>query len=109
LVERCVEAAGDGSFSLLVQVQPQASVPTIGPVDEWRARLRVAVRAPARDGDANASLVAAIATALGLASSSVRIESGGQNRLKRLRIHGIDIDSATTILNRIIKEEHQDE
>ena len=104
LVERCVEAAADGSFSLLIQAQPQARVAMIGPVDKWRGRLRVAVRAPASDGDANAALIAAVATALGVASSSIRIESGGKNRLKRLRVQGIDIDSAVTILNRIIEE-----
>ena len=109
MVERCIEAAGDGSLFLLVHVQPQSRLPNIGPVDEWRRRLQVAVRAPARDGDANAALVAAVAAGLGLPSSSIRIVSGSKNRSKRLRIYGIGVDTAVTILNGIIEEANGNE
>ncbi len=98
VVERCLEESPDGSLCLLVHVQPGASAVNVGPVDEWRGRLRVAVSAPARDGDANAALIDVIARLLGLEGSAVRIESGAKDRRKRLRLEGIEFDEALALL-----------
>ena len=51
--------------------------------------LRVAVRARAERGKANAALVKVMAKAAGVAPSSVEIVSGGTSRRKRVKIEGV--------------------
>ncbi|MBX3478177.1 MAG: DUF167 domain-containing protein [Brevundimonas sp.] len=78
---------------LFVKLQPGASADRIEGWEtdpEGRPVLKVRVRARPVDGAANAALVRLLALALGVARSSVTLERGGQSRLKRLSIAGLD-------------------
>ncbi|HEY7301671.1 MAG TPA: DUF167 family protein [Xanthobacteraceae bacterium] len=50
--------------------------------------LKARVRAPAREGEANAALVKLLAGALGVAARDVVLVSGATTRIKRLKIAG---------------------
>jgi uncharacterized protein YggU (UPF0235/DUF167 family) len=73
-----------------VKAQPKARRPGIGGtvpgVDG--PRLRLAVTEAAEDGRANRAVCAALAEALGLASSAVTLLQGAHSREKLLRIAG---------------------
>jgi hypothetical protein len=64
-------------------------------VDGWSANeagrpiLRLRVSAAPVDGQANASVVALIAKALGVPRSSVRVVAGETARVKRLEVDGV--------------------
>lgn len=78
---------------LFVKLQPGASADRIEGWEadpEGRPVLKVRVRARPVDGAANTALVRLLAQALGVARSGVTLERGGQSRLKRLSIAGLD-------------------
>lgn len=78
---------------LFVKLQPGASTDRI---EGWQADpegrpvLKVRVRARPVDGQANAALIALVAEALDLPRADVTLARGGQSRLKRLSVVGLD-------------------
>lgn len=54
--------------------------------------LRVLVRAPAHDGEANEAVVALLAKRLGVARAGVRILRGRTGRRKLVEIQGVGLD-----------------
>lgn len=74
---------------IAIRVTARSAKPGIG---NWRTDpggrpfLDVSVAAAPTDGSANAEVVKLIATALGVAKSSVRIVSGATARLKRIEV-----------------------
>ena len=76
---------------LTVRVQPKAASDRL---DGWAADeagrpfLKLRVRALPAEGAANLAVEALVANALGLPKSSVRVVTGGKNRLKALEIEG---------------------
>lgn len=78
---------------LFVKLQPGASADRIEGWDadpEGRPVLKVRVRARPVDGAANAALIRLVASALDVSRSAVTLERGGQSRLKRLAVAGLD-------------------
>jgi len=75
------------AFLLDVLVQPRASRPRIGPVQD--GRLKVAVTAPPVDGEANRALVELLAGALGVARGKVEVVRGEGSRRKTVRVRGV--------------------
>lgn len=78
---------------LFVKLQPGASADRIEGWEtdpEGRPVLKVRVRARPVDGAANDALIRLLAPALDLPRSAVTLERGGQSRLKRLAIAGLD-------------------
>jgi len=72
---------------------PGASVDRIEGWDtdpDGRPVLKVRVRARPIEGEANDALTRLLAKTLGLSRSSVVLERGGQSRLKRIAIEGLD-------------------
>jgi len=72
---------------------PGASVDRIEGWDtdpDGRTVLKVRVRARPIEGEANDALTRLLAKTLGLSRSSVVLERGGQSRLKRIAIEGLD-------------------
>lgn len=67
---------------LWVRAQPGAS--RSGIVGIWNASLKVAVRAPAEDGRANAELLEVLAAALGLRPRDLELASGATARDKQV-------------------------
>lgn len=81
--------ARDG-LRLRVRVTPRAGVEHIGAVvtDGRTARLKLSVRAPAQDGEANAAVVALLARTLRLPKSALSVAAGHTSREKTIAIRG---------------------
>ncbi|BAK65004.1 conserved hypothetical protein [Sphingobium sp. SYK-6] len=84
----------DGAdLMLAVRLTPRAARERIGSTfadahgQRW---LQVSVTAPPDKGRANAALIALLARRLRLPQSSILLETGDTNRLKRLRLTGAD-------------------
>lgn len=81
----------EGGIELRLRLQPKASregfggVATEGP---GAGRLRARVRAAAREGAANAALIALVAKALAVPKSRVTLTAGAKDRNKTLFIAG---------------------
>ena len=79
------------SCALEVRAQPGAK--RGGRIRERDGKLELSVRAPARDGRANAELVEVLADALGLKRSEVEILRGERGRTKQVAV-ALPIDEA---------------
>ena len=71
-----------------VDIQPSAKRSEAVGIEPWRGRLKVAVRAPPADGEANAELIEVVARILGIKRAEVSIVAGLTSRRKTLRIEG---------------------
>ena len=82
-------AVADG-VTVAVKVQPKARNPAVGGAAPGSdgARLRIAVREAAEDGRANRAACAALAAALDVAPSAIRIATGAASRQKLLHVRG---------------------
>lgn len=79
-----------------VLVQPRASRTRIVGVHD--DRLKIQVTAPPVEGEANATLVAYLAQALGVPKRDVQVLAGATGRRKSLHVHGI---APRTFLDRL--------
>lgn len=79
------EHAGAVTFDVLVQ--PRASRPRLGPVQD--GRLKVAVTSPPVDGEANAAVIELIAARLGVSRRAVEVVAGATSRRKTVRVSGV--------------------
>lgn len=82
-----------GSARLAVRLTPGAAADRIdgwGVDGDGRAVLKVRVRARPVEGEANAALLKLLAKALGVSKSTVTLQRGGQSRIKRILIAGLD-------------------
>lgn len=75
-----------------VRVQPRAKRNAV--VVEGVLKVKVYVTAPAEGGRANASALALLADALGVAKSNVSIMRGNKARDKVVHVEGLDADAA---------------
>jgi uncharacterized protein YggU (UPF0235/DUF167 family) len=82
---------------LTVRVTPRARSNEIAPPGADGV-LRVRVTAPPSDGRANSAVLEAIAAALGVAPSRLRVVSGGSSRTKAVEVAGMDAEEASTRL-----------
>ena len=78
------EAQGAILFDILVV--PRSSRVRVGPL--VGGRVKVSVTAPPVDGQANAAVALALASALGVRSRDVTIVSGQRGKRKRVRVDG---------------------
>ena len=81
-----------GGVEIDVLVQPRAS--RTRAVGEHGGRLKIQVAAPPVDGEANAALVAFLASALGVRKSDVALVRGDSGRRKTVRIAGVSAADA---------------
>ena len=86
-----VTADGD-ALIVAVHVQPRAGRTAV--VGRHGDALKVRVAAPPVDDRANTATIALVAEMLDVAASGVTVVSGDRSRLKRLRVQGIDLESA---------------
>lgn len=98
----------DGADILLsVRLTPKASRERIGGLftdsagQRW---LQASVTAPPDKGKANAALIALLARRLDRPASSILLETGDTNRLKRLRLSGSAAETEA-LLQTIVQEE----
>jgi hypothetical protein len=73
--------------TLTVRAHPRAASESIGPWSD--GVLHVRVTRPPADGEANAAIRRAVAEALDVAPSRLRLVSGERGRTKRFAVHGL--------------------
>lgn len=91
-----------GGVTLAVRAQPGAKKKTavLGVYCEGeKARLKIAVQAPAIDGRANAALVAFLAETFDLPKSHVELVSGELSRSKVFLLRGVPLKQAEALVN----------
>jgi uncharacterized protein (TIGR00251 family) len=87
---------------LAVRLTPKGgrdSVDGVEQLADGRSVLKVRVRAPASEGEANAALVKLIAKTIGIASREVELVAGMSSRVKRLKIAGNSAALAAALEN----------
>ena len=85
-----------GGCVLTVKATPRANRTEVAGIDaDW---IRVRIQAPPVDGKANAELAAFFAEKFGLPKRSIEILSGDTGRLKRIKLCGVDAQTAKTTL-----------
>ena len=98
----------DGVDLLLsVRLTPKSSRARIGGVftdAKGQSWLQASVASPPEKGKANAALIALLAASLKLSASSILLETGDTNRLKRLRLKDCTPD-AEDLLRQIASRE----
>ena len=73
--------------TLAIRVTPRSATPGVGP---WRdGMLHVRVARPPTGGEATAAALAAVADALGVPRTAVRLVHGERGRLKRVAVTGL--------------------
>lgn len=83
----CCRDDRDGALLDLL-LQPRASREAVGPVHG--DRLKVSVRAPPVEGEANEALIRLLGKLLGLPKSQISIRSGLSGRRKTVHVKGMD-------------------
>jgi uncharacterized protein (TIGR00251 family) len=91
-----IQTARDGAILIDVRVVPRAG--RSGVAGTRGDALLVRLNAPPVDGAANAELVEVIATSLGVSKRAVSVVAGERSRRKRVRVEGIDTDTAAARL-----------
>eukprot|EP00667_Euglena_gracilis_P025618 EG_transcript_30171 len=86
----CIRQVGP-KVAITIQAKPNAKVSAVGAHDE--EALSVAIAAPPREGEANATLCEYIAEVLGLKRRQVSLDRGSKSRHKVLLVE--DLDAAT--------------
>lgn len=87
-----------GGTSLLIEVVPGSGRDAVTGYDEWRGRVKVAVTAQAKDGEANEAVVELFSDVLGVPETDVRISAGHKSRQKTLLVSGI---GASEVIKRL--------
>ncbi len=90
----------DGTISLCIHVQPQASKSKI--VGLHNGRLKIAVAAPPVDGKANKEVVRFLAKFLRLAKRDVVIQSGAQSKRKKVLLRSIQLQDVSERIEVVI-------
>jgi uncharacterized protein (TIGR00251 family) len=70
-------------------------------------RLKVSLQAQASDGQANAALIVWIAKSLNTPRSSVEIVSGESSRMKKIRVHDLELIRAHETILALFKSQGQ--
>ena len=81
----------DGAVVMDIEVQPAAKVQGITGFNPWRSRVAVAVKAAAKEGQANRAVIHVLATQLNLKTAALSITAGHRSRLKSVRIEGLSV------------------
>ena len=89
----CLSTTLDGSASLDIEVQPSSKIQGITGLNRWRQRLSVAVRAAAKQGQANQAVLHVLATTFDIPVHHLSITAGHRSRLKSVRIEGGDVSA----------------
>ena len=80
-----------GTVFLNIHAKPGAKQSCITEISDTYIAVQVA--APAQEGEANAELVRAIASMLGVRKSAVTVDKGRRSRDKRIRVSDLDKDT----------------
>ena len=75
-----------------IEVQPGAQRQGLVGFNAWRGRISLAVRAPAKDGQANAAVLHVLANQFGLPLTHLSIINGHSSRQKTIRFSDVSSD-----------------
>jgi len=90
---------GEPPPTLTLRVTPRSPVPRVGP---WRdGILQVRVARPPAGGEATAAALVAVAAALDVPRSAVRLVQGARSRHKRVVVVGLTADQLAARLARL--------
>jgi uncharacterized protein (TIGR00251 family) len=93
-----------GGIAIAVRLTPKGgrdAVEGIEQLTDGRCALKVRVRAPASEGEANSALIRLLARALVIAPREIALTGGATSRLKRLTIAG-DGPSLAAALEKVV-------
>ena len=90
----------DGGVLLSVHAQPGARRTEV--VGRHGDAVKIRVAAPPVDDRANEALCAFVATTFGVRRAAVTIRSGSSSRHKRLLLTGIDLVTASDVVDRLL-------
>lgn len=85
-----------GGVRLLLHIQPRAARTEIA--GRFGDALKVRVKSPPTDGLANQELIRFLAACLGVPSRSLELVSGHAARRKSVRVLGVSVEEAETLL-----------
>ncbi len=91
----------DGGVILDVRVQPGAGRTAV--VGRHGDALKLRVGAPPVQGRANEAAMAFLADAFDLRRAAVTLVTGPTSSTKRIRLDGVDEETATTVVDRLIE------
>lgn len=85
----------DGGVRLLLEASPGAGHTRFPDgFNPWRGRLGIRVKEPARDGRANAAVLALLAEFFAVHSTQILLESGALDSRKNVVVRGLDAATA---------------
>ncbi len=85
-----------------VEIQPGSSQQGVTGFNQWRSRVVIAVKAQAKQGQANRALVHVIAQQLRVNTSEVTVVAGHRSRKKSLRIEDTDLETLRFRLSEVL-------
>src|SRR5688572_22845707 len=89
----------DGGVRLLLHASPGAGHARFPDgYDPWRKRLGIRVKEPARDGRANAAVLAMVADFFGVGRTSVALEAGEADSRKTVLVLGVTLTDVRNAL-----------
>jgi uncharacterized protein (TIGR00251 family) len=88
--QKALFAAQDGTY-IDLDINPGSGSQSFRGYDEWRNRIKVSVRAEAREGRANTELISMLVDILGISSDCIQITSGQTSGQKRVFIKGMSV------------------
>ena len=102
-VGTCLIQTLDGALLMEVEIQPGSSQQGVTGFNEWRSRLVIAVKAEAKQGQANRAVVHVIAQQFHLSTSDVTVVTGHRSRKKRLRLESLPLADLLLRLNEVFE------
>ena len=99
MVNHMIHSKRDG-VALDIHALPNAKV--AGIVGVHGDRLKVGIRQPPQDGQANRELIEILAKALGVAKSSITLSRGASSRQKTVEIFGMTEDELRSHLEKFV-------
>lgn len=93
--------ADDAGVTLAIKVVPNASRNKVAAL--LGDRLKVAVAAPPEDGKANDAVCQLLAKVLGVPARNVVVIAGHTQPLKRVSVHGVDVQQAAASLSAVMR------
>ena len=97
-------STAEDSILLAVEVQSSARRQRIVGINEWRARLQLAVRAAPRDGEANAAVLDLLSERLDVPVAALSVSNGATSRRKTIAIKGLELEEICRRLNELLGE-----
>lgn len=101
-----IRASGD-AVTITIKVQPRAGRNEVAGAEDGAVKIRL--KAPPVDGEANAACIAFLAELLALPKSAVQIVAGMTSRQKVVRVRGLSVEAVQAAIARAVGAGRSDE